>query len=86
MKPYVKPELFYESFEMNQSIAACRWDLNEADKNNCSADYDFNLDNSTHIEVNLFVTSNTCSKLESEMSPEEYCYQNGAANIKTLQS
>lgn len=30
MKPYVKPELFYESFELSQHIAACGIDVNSA--------------------------------------------------------
>ena len=29
MKKYVKPELFYEHFELNQHIAACGWDMQE---------------------------------------------------------
>lgn len=30
MKPYVKPELFYESFELSQHIAVCGIDVNSA--------------------------------------------------------
>ena len=30
MKKYVKPELFYERYELTEQIAACVWDLNQA--------------------------------------------------------
>ena len=30
MKKYVKPELFFESFELSQQIAACQYDLDES--------------------------------------------------------
>lgn len=37
MKKYVKPELFYESFELSQHIAACGIDVkNLGDKENCA--------------------------------------------------
>ena len=45
MKKYVKPELFYEGFELSQQIAACEFSLgtkdddgithNSTDKNTC---------------------------------------------------
>lgn len=43
MKAYVKPELFYESFELSQHIAACGIDVNLADTTACipSLDPDF---------------------------------------------
>ena len=35
MKPYVKPELYFESFELAQHIAACAWDMkNQNNENN----------------------------------------------------
>lgn len=36
MKKYVKPELFFESFELSQSIAACGIDVNSADEHACA--------------------------------------------------
>lgn len=36
MKKYVKPELFFESFELSQSIAACGIDVNLASKAECA--------------------------------------------------
>lgn len=38
MKKYVKPELFYENYELSQHIAACHWDLNSADRGSCTAE------------------------------------------------
>lgn len=35
-KSYVKPELFYESFVLSQSIAACGIDVNNEDQYNCA--------------------------------------------------
>ena len=41
MKPYVKPELYFESFELAQHIAACAWDMkNQNNENNCTAEWD----------------------------------------------
>ena len=36
MKKYVKPDLFFEKFELSRQIAACYFDLNQADKESCS--------------------------------------------------
>ena len=42
MKKYVKPELFYESFELSQHIAACGIDVNNFNETTCaSLDPDF---------------------------------------------
>ena len=38
MKPYVKPELYFESFELAQHIAGCNLELmNSGDPANCAA-------------------------------------------------
>ena len=36
MKKYVKPELFYESFELTTLVASCEFDLNQAAEGVCS--------------------------------------------------
>jgi len=36
MKKYVKPELFYERYELTEQIAACAWDMNSQERA-CSA-------------------------------------------------
>lgn len=40
MKKYVKPELFFESFELSQSIAACGIDVNLNDEYACNPTLD----------------------------------------------
>ena len=40
MKKYVKPELFFESFELSQSIAACGIDVNLESKEACTPTLD----------------------------------------------
>lgn len=40
MKKYVKPDLFYENFELSQHIAACGIDVNMEDINSCSPTLD----------------------------------------------
>lgn len=35
MKKYVKPELFYESFELSQQIAACAYDSHNTSSEDC---------------------------------------------------
>ena len=72
MKAYVKPQLFFESYELNQNIAACGWDLKHDKKETCKAWYDPNLDNSyPYPDVSLFTSSSLCSILGSS-----YCYTN----------
>ena len=39
-KSYVKPELFYESFVLSQSIAACGIDVNQTDTESCTPTLD----------------------------------------------
>lgn len=41
MKKYIKPELFYENFELSQHIASCAWDMpNSKDVTECYAKSD----------------------------------------------
>lgn len=40
MKEYVKPELYCESFELSQHIAACGIDVNHGDTTNCTPTLD----------------------------------------------
>ena len=85
MKAYVKPQLFFESYELNQNIAACGWDLQQNSKETCKAWYDPNLDNSyPYPGVSLFTSSPRCSILESS-----YCYMNNTGKddaFKVFQS
>lgn len=75
MKKYVKPELFYESYELSQHIAACGWDMNSGDPMSCTADGDPDLGNP---EIRVFVASNDHCKDATIW--EGYCYENSTGN------
>ena len=75
MKKYVKPELFFESFELNQQIAVCDFDLvkgtfDSSNKSGCA--YTWELDPSTTI----FINNAACTTLV-----EDYCYQNSTDSL-----
>lgn len=80
MKKYVKPELFYERYELSQHIADCAWELKDpndgsqtfAAVNSCLAYGDTALG----LEGILFTEEKGCS----ETNYEDYCYQPGAAS------
>lgn len=77
MKKYVKPELFYERFELSQHIADCAWEMNSGDKNTCSAvaDPDFSL---VATLPNLFVAGNQNCILQEGKNYDAFCYHNSA--------
>lgn len=83
MKPYVKPELFYESFEMNQSIAACEYDMNLMPEKGCTGEWDIDLDNSTEAVDKLLFLEETVACKSKVM---DYCYFNANNSINTFQS
>ncbi len=82
MKTYVKPELYFESFELSQHIAACDLKLNSAshlvcrivghENNTGSAFWDLELE-----LTNSFINEDNCAgNVVGEA--EFYCYTNGA--------
>ena len=73
MKNYVKPELFYESYELSQNIAACGWDLNQANTKDCKFVGDPTYGNPSIV---VFETKEKC-----ETVLEGYCYENSSDNI-----
>ena len=85
MKAYVKPQLFFESYELNQNIAACGWDLQHDKKETCVAWYDPKRDNlHPDLDLYMFTDSPRCSILESS-----YCYMNNTGKddaFKVFQS
>ena len=86
MKKYVKPELFYEKYELTQHIADCAWELTNSTKNTCSAtpDPDY-LDGLS----NLFVSdANGCVYIPKEYGGnyELYCEFNGGQGINVFAS
>lgn len=83
MKEYVKPELYYESFELSQHIAGCSLTLETGDPSTCDAtgyiggDYlDGNGENR-----GWFISQDICS-----VTVEGYCYTNGSINLTTINS
>lgn len=90
MRPYVKPQLFFESYELSQHIAACRWDLQYTDENTCYAVFDETLSWNKNEDApvsdpgNQLFNNNSC-----DFGPEvleDYCYHNGAQTSRVFQS
>lgn len=73
-KGYVKPELFYESFVLNQNIAACGIDVHHGNTTDCnpSLDSDFWGMNDTVFNDGEDRCSIDINGLEG------YCYTSGA--------
>lgn len=70
MKAYVKPELFYERYELSQHIADCALELQLNDSASCYAIPDPNLTTSFNSSWHLFVTGNG----QCDVQYENYCY------------
>ena len=83
MKEYVKPDLFYESFELSQHIAVCAYDFkNASNKNDCSATGD--LEN-FFIPDSIAIFNNDKCNTNPE-SIENFCYTTGAEGYNTFNS
>lgn len=79
MKPYVKPELYYESFELAQHIAGCSLKWNKFDAGqSCSAS---GLIGDTTSE-NWFISNVQACTVETE----DYCYTQGNIHTATINS
>ena len=81
MKKYIKPELFYERYELSQHIADCAWELQFADDQNCIAIPDQD-DYPDH--PNLFTDYDRCGMTPDAL--EAYCYHNGADGVNVFAS
>ena len=81
MKTYEKPQIFFESFEVSQHVAACGWDMsNSVTPENCSAvgdSVDF-----TNPPITIFVEGN--SKCDGPVDPQQYCYENSTENESVM--
>lgn len=80
MKKYVKPELFCESFELAQHIAACDFDSNGTHDGieDCRftgiwEGYDGNMN-----EITVFAVGNCAEQIN------KYCYHNGSGGAANL--
>lgn len=78
MKEYVKPELYYESFELSQHIAGCNLIMGPTDPMVCTASGNVGKYNND----SWFMESGTVCTVE----PEGYCYTNSAHSFTTINS
>lgn len=74
MKKYVKPALYYESFELSQNITACGFDMNSTESALCQAygDKDFGWDG-------LVLLRDWCQDPIDGEWGGMICYENGSA-------
>ncbi len=80
MKAYIKPELFYERYEVSQHIADCAWEFqNQGDPSNCVAVGD---SNKLPGMPTLFQAEGRGCQLVDAVDHENYCYQNSADGVK----
>lgn len=80
MKPYVKPELYYENFELAQHIAACNITMQHTVEGDCTGTGTVGPWGS---ETTLWFLSGNeqCTNHQ-----EKYCYTNGAGTTVTVNS
>ena len=74
MKKYVKPELFYERYELSQHIADCQWEMNYANGESCVAKPDQDPFFLPLDWGNLFTEKPRCDIDDWQ----NYCYQTGS--------
>lgn len=83
MKKYVKPELFYERYELNQHIAACAYDLNYADQNTCAGHGYVGKD---AYLPETWIIIGTIGVDGCQIAIEEYCYMAPSDGHNTFNS
>lgn len=89
MKKYVKPELFYERYELSQHIADCAWEYNRLyAQNACPAVAD---QQKLPNFQNLFTSALGCHyKTDATDGTgsgyQNYCYEDGADGIRVFAS
>lgn len=81
MKKYIKPELYYESFEVSQNVATCDWDMNQTDYDICEAvgDPDFG-----YVDEKVFTKNNQDCNMLDDM--QKYCYEKSAGGMVIFNS
>ena len=79
MKAYVKPELFYEHYELSQHIAACAWDYQT--EGDFAGTYKLDTTYGYPEGVYLF-TDTPCT----DTNIETYCYTNGEVGYNQFNS
>ena len=84
MKKYVKPELFYERYELSQHIADCAWEWTSlTNEGTCFASPDSVL-LKPYFGYKLFASYDVCTIFREDI--EDYCYQNGAPHATLFKS
>ncbi len=83
MKTYVKPELRFESYELNHSVADCGWELKLNDVSVCFALNDSGL-SGQEVNVQAFTAENFLCNYE--LGPGDYCYENGLDGTSLFRS
>lgn len=83
MKKYVKPELFYEQFELTQHIADCAWELTNSTKDTCHAQADPDY---LPGFPNLFMHDASGCVLIPGINYQDYCYHDGAQGVNVFAS
>lgn len=83
MKKYVKPELFYERYELTEQIADCAWELLQGDDHGgCRVAGD---EKNGLGGLYIFTSEDQgCNVLNP--STELYCYTNGAGGYNSFMS
>ena len=73
MKKYVKPDLYFESFQLDQHIAACGFDMvNSRSPEECVSHGDTHGIYPDYSGQAVLFANTNC-----EVAPEQYCYING---------
>ena len=84
MKPYVKPELYFESFELAQHIAGCNLTLlNNQDGRTCIASGTIDDENGDHWNIDTWFLNGNAS---CTVTLDSYCYTNGSITNITVNS
>lgn len=81
MKPYVKPELYYENFTLSQHIADCGWELQSANVDACYAKGDTEW--GYPDDVFPFAQGNDAC---ADGPVEGYCYTNSSSAVGLFKS
>lgn len=82
MKEYVKPELYCESFELSQHIAACGIDVNHGDTSSCNPTTDPDFWYETTPVFNAEKVG--CQLNVDNGDIEAYCYTYGTSEAGRL--
>ena len=81
MKKYIKPDLYYENFELSQHIAACLFDMEDfQDLNTCSV----TGKDAGYPDDMKFFASGTGACIDGPL--DDICYTNGTTGINLFNS